>query len=459
MEKRYEMDMCSGPVMKKILLFTLPLMLSSMLQLLFNAADVVVVGRFAGPAALAAVGSTGALINLILNLFMGLSVGVSVAVAHHFGAREYGDVQDTVHTAMLISLVSSFGCVLLGVFLAKPLLVLMSSPEDVIDLAATYVRIYFLGVPASLFYNFGSGILRAVGDTKRPLYFLAVAGVLNVMLNLVFVICFHMSVAGVALATIISQYVSAALIGICLVRSESCYRLDFKKLAFHREKASAIFRVGVPAGLQASVFSISNMVIQSAVNSFGSINMAGSAAAANIEGFIYVSVNSFSQAALSFTGQNIGAKRYDRLGRICGVSILLVVIVGILIGGTACLFNETLLQLYSTDPAVIAAGVIRLTIIGLTYPLCGIMDCFACMMRGMGKSLVPMIVTILGACGIRVFWVYFILPLNPTFSMLFYSYPISWIVTSLTHFIFYTFTRKRLIRSALAEGWAPPAEG
>lgn len=458
MEKRYEMDMCSGPVLKKILAFSLPLILSSMLQLLFNAADIVVVGRFAGPTALAAVGSTGPLINLILNLFMGLSVGVSVAVARHYGAREYEDVHDTVHTAMLMSLVSSLVCLILGVTLARPLLRLMGSPADVIDQAATYVRIYFFGVPASLFYNFGSGILRAVGDTKRPLYYLSVAGVLNVALNLVFVIKFHMGVAGVALATIISQYLSAALIGLCLIRSESCYHLNPKELAFHKDKAAAIVRVGVPAGLQASVFSLSNIVIQSAINSFGSINMAGSAAAANIEGFIYVAVNSLAQAALSFTSQNMGAKRYDRIGKICGVTLLLVLLIGSFVGISSVIFSKTLLGLYSTDPAVIAAGVIRLTIIGLTYPLCGIMDSLACMMRGMGKSLGPMIVTILGACGLRIVWIYLVLPLNPTFSMLFFSYPITWTITSLTHFVFYVFTRRGILRKAAAEGWVPPQE-
>ena len=458
MEKRYEMDMCSGPVLKKILAFSLPLILSSMLQLLFNAADIVVVGRFAGPTALAAVGSTGPLINLILNLFMGLSVGVSVAVARHYGAREYEDVHDTVHTAMLMSLVSSLVCLILGVTLARPLLRLMGSPADVIDQAATYVRIYFFGVPASLFYNFGSGILRAVGDTKRPLYYLSVAGVLNVALNLVFVIKFRMGVAGVALATVISQYLSAALIGLCLIRSESCCHLNPKELAFHKDKAAAIVRVGVTAGLQASVFSLSNIVIQSAINSFGSINMAGSAAAANIEGFIYVAVNSLAQAALSFTSQNMGAKRYDRIGKICGVTLLLVLLIGSFVGVSSVIFSKTLLGLYSTDPAVIAAGVIRLTIIGLTYPLCGIMDSLACMMRGMGKSLGPMIVTILGACGLRIVWIYLVLPLNPTFSMLFFSYPITWTITSLTHFVFYVFTRRSILRKAAAEGWVPPQE-
>ncbi|MBE5785588.1 MAG: MATE family efflux transporter [Clostridiales bacterium] len=458
MEKRYEMDMCSGPVLKKILAFSLPLILSSMLQLLFNAADIVVVGRFAGPTALAAVGSTGPLINLILNLFMGLSVGVSVTVARHYGAREFSNVHDTVHTAVLMSLVSSIACVVLGVSLASPLLQLMGSPADVIDQAATYVRIYFFGVPASLFYNFGSGILRAVGDTKRPLYYLSVAGALNVVLNLLFVIKFHMGVAGVALATIISQYVSASLIALCLIRSESCYHLNLKELAFHKEKAAAIIRVGVPAGLQASVFSLSNIVIQSAINSFGSINMAGSAAAANIEGFIYVAVNSLAQAALSFTSQNMGAKRYDRIGKICSVTLLLVLVIGSFVGVSSVIFKNTLLGLYSTDPAVIAAGAIRLTIIGLTYPICGFMDSLACMMRGMGKSLGPMIVTILGACGLRVVWVYLVLPLNPTFFMLFLSYPITWTITSLTHFVFYTFTKKRLIAKAVAEGWTAPAE-
>lgn len=399
-EKRYEMDMCSGPLLSKILAFTLPLVLSSVLQLLFNAADVVVVGRYAGSTALAAVGSTGSLINLIVNLFMGLSVGVSVVVARHYGAQQYADVNTAVHTAMLMSLIGGAMSGILGFLLAYPLLQLMGSPADVIDQAALYVRIYFIGMPASMFYNFGSAILRAVGDTKRPLYYLSVAGVLNVILNLVFVIRFSMGVAGVAIATTISQYVSAALIAICLMRSESCYHLRWSNLALHKDKVFPILRIGVPAGLQSSIFAISNVVIQSSVNSFGSVAMAGSAAAANIEGFVYVTMSSVSQASLSFASQNIGARLYDRVGKICRTCLLLAAFFGILFGNAAYLLHDTLLGFYSPDPAVIAAGAERLSIIGATYFLCGLMDTLACMLRAMGKSLLPMVVTIIGACGL-----------------------------------------------------------
>lgn len=455
--KRYEMDMCSGPLLSKILAFTFPLLLSSVLQLLFNAADVVVVGRYAGNTALAAVGSTGALINLIVNLFMGLSVGVSVTVARHYGAQEYGDVSTAVHTAILMSLIGGVVSSVFGFLLAKPLLELMGSPADVIDQAALYVRIYFLGMPASMFYNFGSAILRAVGDTKRPLYYLSVSGVLNVLLNLLFVIRFSMGVAGVALATILSQYVSAALIAICLTRSESCYRLHWNELALHKDKALPIIRIGLPAGLQSSIFSVSNVVIQSSVNSFGSIAMAGSAAAANIEGFVYVSMNSVAQASLSFASQNIGARQYERVGKICRTCLLLATFFGLLLGNGVYLLHDVLLGFYSPDPAVIAAGTIRLSIIGTTYFLCGLMDTLACTLRAMGKSLLPTIVTILGACGLRILWIYTVFPLDRTFFTLFLSYPISWGVTGAVHAVCYLFTKRSMLQRAREEGVLKPA--
>ena len=451
-DNRYEMDMCSGPVLNKIIIFTLPMICSSMLQLLFNAADIIVVGRFAGQTALAAVSSTGALINLIVNLFMGLSVGVSVTVARHYGAHEFKDVSDTVHTAVLMSLVGSVICCIMGVLLARPLLELMGSPYDVIDQATLYVRIYFLGMPASMFYNFGSGILRAVGDTKRPLYFLTIAGVINALLNLLFVIRYSMGVAGVALATIISQYISAVLVCYCLMRSEGSYRLHWKQLAFHKEKAFPIMRIGFPAGIQGSVFSISNMAIQSSINSFGSTAMAGSGAAANIEGFIYVAINSVAQAALSFTSQNIGARKYERIGKICRACLMLATGIGLVLGVAAYLARYTLLGFYSPDPTVITEGIKRLTIIALTYFTCGYMDTFSCMLRAMGKSLMPMIVTIVGVCGLRILWVTFVLPMDPRFEVLFLSYPISWVLTASFHFVYYTITKRRLIRSA------PPLE-
>lgn len=456
-EKRYEMDMCSGPLLSKILAFTLPLVLSSVLQLLFNAADVVVVGRYAGSTALAAVGSTGSLINLIVNLFMGLSVGVSVVVARHYGAQQYADVNTAVHTAMLMSLIGGAMSGILGFLLAYPLLQLMGSPADVIDQAALYVRIYFIGMPASMVYNFGSAILRAVGDTKRPLYYLSVAGVLNVLLNLLFVIRFSMGVAGVAVATTISQYVSATLIVICLMRSESCYRFHWAELALHKDKVLPILRIGVPAGLQSSIFAISNVVIQSSVNSFGSVAMAGSAAAANIEGFVYVTMSSVSQASLSFASQNIGARLYDRVGKICRTCLLLAAFFGILFGNAAYLLHDTLLGFYSPDPAVIAAGAERLSIIGATYFLCGLMDTLACMLRAMGKSLLPMVVTIIGACGLRIVWVYTVLPLDPTFFTLFLSYPITWGITGAVHAVCYFFTKRQMLRRALEEGSLHPA--
>ncbi len=457
-EKRYEMDMCSGPLLSKILAFTLPLILSSVLQLLFNAADVIVVGRYAGSTALAAVGSTGPLINLIVNLFMGLSVGVSVTVARHYGAREYTDVAHAVHTSVFMSLLGGVAVGAFGFLMAKPLLTLMGSPADVIDQAALYVRIYFIGMPASMLYNFGSAILRAVGDTKRPLYYLSAAGVLNVLLNLLFVIRFSMGVAGVALATILSQYVSAALILTCLMRSESCYQLHLGALSFHKAEVRSIIRIGLPAGLQSSLFAISNVVVQSSINSFGSVAMAGSAAAANIEGFVYVSMNSVAQASLSFTSQNIGARQYERIGKICRTCLLLAALLGLLLGNGAYLLRDVLLGLYSPDPAVIEAGAARLLVIGSTYFLCGMMDTLACMLRAMGRSLLPMVVTIIGACGLRILWIYTVFPLDRTFFTLFLSYPITWGVTGTVHAVCYLVTKKQLLRRAREEGALDPAD-
>lgn len=442
-KKSYTMDMCSGPLLGKILRFAFPLMLSGILQLLFNAADIVVVGRFSGSDALAAVGSTGALINLLVNVFVGLSIGTNVLVARYIGAQDARNISETVHTSILLSLVFGGILIFVGLFLSKPLLLLMGSPIEVIDQAALYMRIYFAGMPFNMLYNFGSAVLRALGDTKRPLYFLMFAGVVNVGLNLIFVIVFHMGVAGVALATIASQAISAILVTICLIRADGPFRLYVKQLHIYKDKLFAMIRIGLPAGLQGAVFSISNVLIQSSINSFGAVAMAGNAAAGNIEGFIYTSMNSFYQANLSFTSQNMGAKKYSRINRITLVCCCTVSVVGLIMGLGANFLGNQLLGIYSTDPEVIAFGMRRLAKIAAPYFICGLMDCMVGAMRGLGYSIMPMIVSLTGACGLRVLWIFTIFAMDRTMDTLYLSYPVSWSVTFAAHLICFLIVRRK----------------
>ena len=426
-------DLTSGPMLKKIILFSLPLAASSILQLLFNAADVVVVGRFAGSTALAAVGSNGALINLLVNLFVGLSLGANVVAARCFGARDEKGVQNTVQTAVTLGLVSGVLLAFVGFFAARGLLELMSCPEDVIGLSTLYLKIYFIGMPMTMLYNFSAALLRAVGDTRRPLYCLAVAGLINVVLNLVFVILFQMSVAGVALATIISQTVSALMVTVLLIREEGALHLDLRHLGFHKRALVQILQIGLPAGLQSTVFSLSNVVIQSAINSFGSTVVAGNSAASNLEGFIYTGMNAFAQAAVTFTSQNVGARRYDNLDRVMRNCLLCAVVVGLVLGGGAFLTGESLLHFYSTDETVVAAGLARMKVICTSYFLCGIMDTLASCLRGRGYSVLPMIVSLVGSCLLRLVWIATIFQLFRSTTTLYISYPISWLLTASVH--------------------------
>lgn len=445
-KRSYEVDMCRGPLLGKILIFALPLMLSGILQLLFNAADIVVVGRFASSQALAAVGSTGALINLIINVFIGLSVGANVLVARYYGAGEKEQVSQAVHTSVLLSFLCGVVLIAVGVLLARPLLELMGTPDDVIDMSATYMRIYFCGMPVVMLYNFGAAILRSVGDTKRPLYFLIVAGLINVVLNLFFVIVCGMDVDGVALATVISQVVSAGLILLCLMRMEGPCHLDLHKLHIYKDKMWQIVRVGLPAGLQGCIFSISNVLIQSSVNSFGSVAMAGNTAASNIEGFVYNGMNAIYQTALSFTSQNYGARQYHRISRVMRLCLALVTAVGLGLGLTAVLLHTQLLGIYSSDPQVIAYGTMRMRFVATLYFLCGIMDVMAGVMRGMGYSILPMIVSLTGACGLRILWIFTLFAANRTLSMLYVSYPVSWLITALAHLGCYFWVRRKMPR-------------
>ena len=446
--KKYEIDMIHGPLLGKILLFTLPLMASSILQLLFNAADIIVVGRYAGSDALAAVGSTGALINLLTNMFIGFSVGANVLVARYYGAGKPDEVSDTVHTSVMLSIIGGVLLAVIGIIFAAPLLELMGTPENVLPLAALYVRIYFAGMPVILLYNYGSAILRAIGDTKRPLYYLAVAGVLNIILNLIFVIVFQLSVAGVALATIISQTLSAVLVIRCLMHTEGGCHLDLRRLKIHSHKLWKILQLGLPAGLQGSIFSLSNVLIQSSVNSFGAIAMAGNSAAANIEGFTYVAMNAFYQAAITFVSQNMGAMEFKRIKRIAWQCLACVTVTGLLLGNLSFFFGHQLLGIYSDEAEVIQYGIYRMEVIATTYFLCGIMDvCVGCL-RGIGYSFLPMVVSLLGACGFRILWIFTIFRGHHDLHTLYIAYPISWAITASVHIICFLILYHRMVKKS-----------
>ena len=432
--RNYEIDMCNGPLTRKIITYCIPLALSGILQLLYNAADILVVGRFTGPTALAAVGSTGSLINLIVNLLIGLSVGASVCVANFYGAGREKDVRETVHTAMLISVIGGVIVSVVGMVFAKTFLGWMGSPDDVIDQATLYLRIYFAGMPLTMAYNFASAIFRALGDTKRPLYYLAVSGLVNVILNLIFVIVFKMGVAGVAIATVVAQAVSTTLIILCMIRSHSVIHLQRDMLRIHGDKLKEIVRVGLPAGLQGTIFSISNVLIQSSINSFGSIAIAGNSASSNLEGFMYTSMNSVYQAALSFAGQNMGARKYSRLKKVLCNCLAIVTGIGIGMGAIMYLFRYQLLGIYSSDMDVINFGIERLELFCLTYFTCGAMDVMVGQMRGMGYSIVPMIVSLVGVCGIRIVWIFTVFKASNSLLTLYMSYPVSWVVTLAVHF-------------------------
>lgn len=449
MNKKYEIDMCSGSVFKKMLLFAIPLMCSSILQLLFNAADIVVVGRFAGDNALAAVGSNSALINLLTNLFVGLSIGSNVLTAQYYGAKKDTDLKETVHTSMLISIYSGLILTVIGILGARVLLEMMQAPPEVLDLAVLYLRIYFVGMTSTMVYNFGSAILRAVGDTKRPLYYLLGAGIINVILNLFFVIACKMGVAGVALATAVSQTISAVLVVRCLIQEQSGIHLELKELAISKEKFFRIMRIGLPAGFQGTVFSLSNVVIQSAVNSFGNIAVAGNSAAANIEGFVYMAMNAFYQATISFTSQNYGASQYKRIYKILFTGELYVIITGIVLGNLAVFLGDSLLGIYSPSTKVIAAGMARLKIICTVYALCGVMDVLVGALRGIGYSVVPMIVSLIGACGLRLLWVatIFKIPQYHNLTTVYLSYPITWTITLTVHAITFAVAAHKVLQS------------
>ncbi|MGN1316231.1 MAG: MATE family efflux transporter [Acutalibacteraceae bacterium] len=447
MNRRGILDMTTGPYFKKIIFFSFPLILTGVLQLIYNAADIMVIGRFAGSVSLAAVGSTSSLVNLILNLFIGLSTGSGVVCARLIGANDDKGVRKCVHTAMAMSIVSGVFVGILGFLISGPILKLMDTPTDILHLASLYLKIYFLGAPGSLVFNFGASIIRSTGDTKRPLFILAFSGIVNVLLNLVLVTVFHLNVAGVAIATITAQYISAVAVVLRLLHLENSCRLHISKIKLHKDELKEIIKIGLPAGFQSSLFSLSNVLIQSTINTFGSVAVAGNTAAQNADAFVYTSTNAIAQTAMTFTSQNMGAKKYQNIRKVYFICLTFAFGVSAVLGGLSLAFPGEIIGIFTTDPAVIEMGKHRIYIMMSTYFLCSIMDVAGCQIRGMGKSLEPMIITLLGACGIRVLWLYTGFPLKKELWNLYLSYPISWFVTFVALFICFFVFEKRIKKS------------
>ncbi len=451
MNKSGILDMTTGPFLKKMLRFAIPLMLTGMLQLIYNAADIMVVGRFAGSNALAAVGATSSLVNLIINLFIGLSNGAGVIVARHIGAGDSKRTQKCVHTAMALSVISGIIVSVFGFLFSGYFLKLMGTPEDILPLSVKYLKIYFIGTLGGLIYNFGASIVRATGDTKRPLFILTFSGIINVTLNLILVIVFDLDVAGVAIATSVAQYISAALIITRLFKMPNDCKLNIKEIKINLSQLKLIMQIGIPAGLQSSLFSFSNVVIQSNINAFGTIAMAGNTAAQNADALIYTCTSAVSQTAMTFTSQNIGAGKYENLRRIYFKCLGLSASISIFMGLLFASFPEQILGLFTTDPAVIQSGKSRLYIMMFTYFLCALMDLSGAQLRGMGKSFEPMIITLIGSCGLRILWIYTGFRLNETLENLYLSYPLSWGITFAALIILY-FVEEKKLRKRLNTG-------
>ena len=447
---KYEIDMCNGSIMDKLISFSLPLMLSGILQLMFNAVDIIVVGQFTGSQALAAVGSTTALIAVFTNLFIGISLGANVLAARFYASGKYKEMSETVHTSITLALISGIIMAFVGLLFSKVALEIMSTPDNVIDQSTLYMRIYFLGMPFFMLYNYGAAILRAVGDTKRPLIFLIISGLANAGLNLLLVIVFDMGVAGVAIGTVVSQFISCVLVLRCLHHSEGSYQLRFSKLTIKSFYLKQIFQVGVPAGIQSTVINLSNALLQSSVNSFGSIAMAGYTAANNIFGFLYISVNSITQSCMSFTSQNYGVRKTKRMDKILIDCIILSFVFSFTLGCGAYFFGNELLRLYTSDPKVIQCGIEILAYTTVPYFCCGLMDLFPGALRGMGHSGVPMILSIIGTVGTRIVWIFGLFPNHRSLSFLFISYPVSWILTILMQVICFYFVRKKVHKTILS---------
>ena len=441
---KYEIDMCNGTIMDKLISFALPLMISGMLQLMFNAVDIIVVGRFTGSQALAAVGSTTALICTFTNLFIGVSLGANVLAARFYASGKTKEMSETVHTAILLALISGIAMSIIGILCARESLVLIATPDDIIGQAALYLRIYFLGMPFFMLYNYGAAILRAVGDTKRPLMYLIAAGTANAVLDLILVIIFKMGVAGVAIGTITSQFISCVLVIRCLCKTDAIYKLYISKLRIKKYYLIQILKVGLPAGIQSTVINFSNVLLQSSVNSFGEIAMAGYTAANNILGFLYVSVNSVTQACMSFTCQNYGVRKFKRMDKVLVDCAILSIIVSVVIGGGSYLLGHQILGIYTKQEDVIQCGMEILSISTIPYFLCGLMDMIPGSMRGVGYSAVPMLLSIIGTVGTRLVWIYGVFPEHRSLYVLFMSYPVSWGLTIVMQAICLVFVRRKI---------------
>lgn len=443
--------MTEGPFFKKMLLFAVPIVITGLLQCFYNAADLVVVGQFRGDLAVAAVGSTGALTNLIIGLFMGLSVGAGVSVAHYIGAKEPEEIKKTVHTSILLSVICGIIIAIVGFFLSKEMLVLMDTPAEVLPLATLYLKIIFIGVPASIVYNYAASMIRSTGDSRRPLIFLAISGVVNVGLNLLLITAFNMGVDGVAIATITSQYLSAAMAIVYLTKTSGVLRLTFRDLRLHGDKVRKIFRIGIPSGIQGTLFSLSNVLIQSAINSFGDIVVAGSAASASLEGFLYIAMNSMYHVALTFVGQNVGAKKFKNIKRVTIYSAIMVTIIGMLGGAILLIFRYPLISLYVTSNSAMDAATQRMWIIATLYFMCGLMDVFCGVLRGLDRSVTSMIISLIGACGLRIVWIQTVFRWFPSPQTVYFSYPVTWIITLSAHIIFVIIVTNKLLRNQQAE--------
>ena len=443
-KSKYELDMCNGPIMRKLVSFSVPLILSGNLQLLFNAVDIIVVGKFTGRQALAAVGSTSSLINMLITFFIGISLGTNVMTGRFYAAKKDKQITDIVHTSILFALLSGIFIAVVGLFSSRWALQLMSTPEDIIDQAALYMRIYLMGMPFFMMYNYGAAILRAVGDTKRPLIFLIAAGIINAGLNMVLVIVFHLGVVGVAVATMISEMISCILVLRCLYKTEGSYQLRFSKLRIRWVYLKEMLQVGLPAGIQSVVINFSNVLLQSSVNSFGSVATAGYTAANNIFGFLYATVNAFSQTCMTFISQNYGVQKWKRMDKILIECTCLSIGVTLVLGSLVYLFGPQLLGIYTTSPEVVQWGMEVLVYTSITYFFCGIMDLLPGAMRGIGCSAVPMILSIIGTVGVRIFWIYCIFPSHHEMDVLFISYPLSWTITVIMQYTCFYFVRKKI---------------
>ena len=452
--KKYQSNMLEGPLLGGVIAYTIPVMLSGILQLLFNAADLIIVGKFCGSVSVGAVGATGSLRALIVNLFVGLSVGAGVAVAHGIGSRDEQQVREAVHTAVPLALIGGAILTVAGVTLSEPLLILMGTPENTLPLSVVYMEIYFLGITFTVVYNFCAAILRAAGDTRSPLIFLTLSGVINVVLNVFFVTVFHMNVAGVALATIISQGIAATLSTVALMRRKDACQLQLRRMRIHKRVLKKIVRIGLPAGIQSSLFAISNVMIQSSVNSFGDIFVSGNAAAGNLEGFLYVALNSFHQTTVNYVGQNVGARQYRRANNTVWLCQGCVIVTGIAIGMFLNVFGETLLGFYISDSAeAIACGLTRFRYVAIPYFIFGLLEVSTGALRGYGRSLGPMLVSVLGICGIRLLWVFAVFPI-PAFhspKWLYLSYPISWIITLTVQMILFFRVRNQFLHKDITD--------